>query len=276
LAEKHLAKMVPANIITNGYLMNAEMAQRLKDLGILQAQVTLDGPEAVHDSRRKLRNGRGTFQRIIENLEASAGIIKINVRVNIDKDNADSGYDVVRLLKERGVLEKVRVTFAPVTPVGTACADVRERCHDNEEFSRILEKIYRRLIDNGIFEINYPRVNLGMACGAIADGYYVVSPTGYLFKCCEDISTDPEKSIGSIFSTELTEQQMKNLEIYKSWQPLKLDGCLECDILPICMGGCPARALEKKGASCGACTTWKYNLKEMMELSYCMANKLKP
>jgi uncharacterized protein len=108
-------------------------------------------------------------------------------------------------------------------------------------------------------------------CGAIAEGYFVVSPTGHLFKCWEDISIDAHKSIGSIFTTEQTGSQKQNLERYLAWQPLALIECRNCRILPICMGGCPARGLEQTYPSSGSCASWKYNLREMLELAYTTA-----
>jgi len=268
LAVKHRIKQFPATIITNGFLMDGAMAQRLQQLGITHAQVTLDGPEVVHDRRRKLRNGRGTFQRIIDNLCAAAGVLDLTVRINIDKDNVDSAAEVVELLQQRDILDKVRITFAQITSSGSVCSDIIERCHDSEEFAGILTRLYSRLLTTGLKQVNFPGPSSGAVCGAIADGYFVVSPTGHLFKCWEDLSVDAHKSIGSIFTTEQTELQKQNLERYQAWQPLAFTECRDCRILPICMGGCPARGLEQTNPTHGSCASWKYNLREMLELAY--------
>ncbi|MEW5797312.1 MAG: radical SAM protein [Candidatus Zixiibacteriota bacterium] len=272
LTRKHRLTLYPGMIITNGYLLDAAMARQLKELGVAQAQVTLDGPRSVHDSRRKLKNGRGTFDRILDNLCAVAGILKINIRINIDKDNVDSAYEVVELLQSRQVLDKVNITFAPITPSGSVCSDIIERCHDNEEFAGALTRTYRRLLERGIRQVTFPRPSSGAACGAIAEGYFVVSPTGHLFKCWEDLSLDGAKWVGDIFSSQPSEQQLANLRAYQSWQPLGLTECRDCSVLPICMGGCPARGLEKPSATCGSCVTWKHNLGELLDLAYASAN----
>jgi len=44
--------------------------------------------------------------------------------------------------------------------------------------------------------------------------------------------------------------------------------CRECQILPICMGGCPYIALKEGMKDKGECIDWKYNLKEMLSLYY--------
>ncbi len=268
-ARKRQLAVIPGTIITNGYLLDAAMARRLKELGVEQAQVTIDGPQEVHDSRRKLHSGKGTFSRIVDNLSDTAGILHITVRINVDRTNVESAYEVVDLLHRRGILPKVRIQFAQVRSTGTACANVRDHCYSDEEFSQTLVQIYDRLLSMGISQIEYPRVLSGAAfCGALSDGYYVVSPAGDLFRCWEELSLDSSKSIGNLFSSETTEQQKRNSDAYRKWDPFALSECRECDILPVCMGGCPLRGIQSNTTTRGTCLPWKYNLKEMIRLKY--------
>ncbi len=268
LAEKHRVDFAPGLIITNGYLLNAPMARRLRELRVAQAQITIDGPRAVHDSRRKLRSGGGTFDRVMDNLSSAVDFLRINVRINIDRDNVDSAYEVVELLEQRGILPKVRVTFGQVKSSGHACSDVRDRCYDTKEFAHTLVQIHSQLVSRGINRADYPRNLGGAACGALSEGYFVVSPTGFLFKCWEDLSVDARRSIGDLFSLQPTPEQIQNLEVYRNWDPFKLAGCRECEVLPICMGGCPLSGIEKSQTSTGVCSTWKHNFEELLELAY--------
>jgi len=268
LGEKHHTEIVPGQIITNAYLLDQERAQRLKDLQVANAQVTIDGPRDVHDARRKLRNGKGTFDRIIENLSAVAGILNINVRINVDKENVASACEVAEILQQRGILNKVRVTFAQVQSSGHTCSDIRDRCYDNAGFARTLVEINDRLFSKGIRRVNTPRIGSGATCGAVAEGNFVVSPNGYLFRCWEDLSVDGEKSIGSVFSPELDERQQQNLAAYRAWDPFTMAECRSCSVLPICLGGCPLSTLHDPDAVRGDCAPWKYNLKETIELAY--------
>jgi uncharacterized protein len=267
-AEKHRARAIPGAIITNGYLLDGVMAEQLKEMRISQAQVTIDGPAAVHDSRRRLRNGRGTFSRIIENLSETAAILSITVRINVDKDNVDSAYEVVEILQQKDILSKVKVTFAQVRSTANVCSDIRDRCYDPRGFARTLLEIHKRLLSRGINRVDLPRPLGGASCGALAEGYYVVSPTGHLFRCWEELSLDAEKSTGDLYSFAPTPEQRQNLEMYRSWNPFRLKDCRDCIILPICMGGCPLSGIRSESESTGVCTSWKYNLKEMLELAY--------
>ena len=267
-AREYNVECPPALIITNGYLLTGETAQKLKDLDIANAQVTIDGPEEVHDQRRKLHSGKGTFRRIVDNLAEAAHILNIRVRVNVDKANVESAYEVIEALDHRGILPLIHLYFAQVKSYGEACVNVRDRCFCEEDFSRNLAKLYRKLFDMGVYRVDYPKVYGGVFCGAVAEGTFVISPNGHLFRCWEELSTDPQKSIGDIFSTEWTDRQKKNLEAYRNWDPFKMDQCLECDILPLCLGGCPLHGMIKAVTDKGICSPWRFNLKEMLELRY--------
>lgn len=268
IADKHGVEFPPGLIITNGYLLNGVLAQRLKDLNITNAQVTLDGPEYVHDRRRVLHNGKGTFRRIVDNLAEAAPLLNIRVRVNVDKDNVESAYEVIEALEHRGILPHIHLYFAQVKSYGEACVNIRDRCFCEEDFSRGLTRLYRKLIDMGVYKVDYPKVYGGVFCGAVAEGTYVISPNGLVFRCWEELSTDPAKSVGTIFSDELTDGQRQNLEAYRHWDPFDMPECVTCDILPLCLGGCPLHGMIKGVTDKGICSPWRFNLEDMLELRY--------
>lgn len=64
-----------AGIITNGYLLTPENAEKLKKYNVRYAQVTVDGPKEIHNERRPTVNGQGTYDVIMNNLKS---ILKIN------------------------------------------------------------------------------------------------------------------------------------------------------------------------------------------------------
>jgi uncharacterized protein len=260
--------MEPSAIITNGYLLDRAMANRLKAAGVEEAQITLDGPAWVHDTRRKLANGRGTYERILENLTQTAGILRIGVRVNVDRLNLEATSEILDDLRSRSLLDKLSIYFAQVNASTTVCADIKDRCLTTEEFSRGQTELYKKLIDNGFYGIEYPMLAPGGHCGADSDNSFVVGPNGDLFKCWEELSTDHSNTVGSVFQTEPTSAQQQTLQHYLGWDPLEKSGCRECEILPICMGGCPRQALREDDPATGACCSWKFNLKEMLMLRY--------
>jgi len=267
-AEKNGVAVSPASIVTNGYLLDGKMGERLKKAGVGEAQVTLDGPQRVHDSRRKLKSGKGTFSRIIENLAESADILKIGIRINIDHRNIDGVSEIVASLDHHNLLDRVGIYFAQVNSSENICSDMKGRCQSTEEFSSSQVKLYEELIEAGYNSIEYPMLAPGGYCGADSINSFVIAPNGSLFKCWEEVAADNRYSIGNIRNREQEEFQKLNLEKYMNWDPFKKRDCVECEVLPICMGGCPHQGIKENSEERGHCISWKHNLGDMLRLRY--------
>ncbi|PKK84392.1 MAG: hypothetical protein CVT49_03460 [candidate division Zixibacteria bacterium HGW-Zixibacteria-1] len=268
LTRKYETEFQPSTIITNGYLLDGRNALRLKNAGIRAAQVTLDGPPRIHDARRKLPGGSGTFDRIVENLAEASDILSITIRINVDRNNQGLANEVLEILEKRGTLDKVRVYFAQVNSAAGVCADMNDKCLSTEEFSLSQVEMYRRLIDNGIYQIEYPSLSAGGHCGADTENSFVVAPDGTLYKCWEEIAEAKEHSVGSILMGVPKDHQKVNLDRYLSFNPFDKEECPECNMLPICMGGCPHHDIRDGNKARGACVSWKYNLREMLALRH--------
>ena len=57
-----------ADITTNGYLLSLDVFKKLLSLNVLEYQITIDGVKHVHDSKKPLVNGGGTFDTVTSNL----------------------------------------------------------------------------------------------------------------------------------------------------------------------------------------------------------------
>ena len=70
---------------------------------IKTAQVTIDGPEEIHNRTRFLKNGEGTYRRIINNLLQANENLEVVIRVNIQKENIKYVPEFVDSLKQVGI-----------------------------------------------------------------------------------------------------------------------------------------------------------------------------
>ena len=76
------------HMVTNGYLLNSEIVELLDEIGITKLQITIDGLKEHHDKSRPLRDGRGTYDKIIENLSLfEESPIAVVIRMNVDNNN---------------------------------------------------------------------------------------------------------------------------------------------------------------------------------------------
>ncbi|HLN62478.1 MAG TPA: radical SAM protein [Symbiobacteriaceae bacterium] len=122
LADIYPALSYRAHMTTNGYLLSAGLLKELTAVGVLDYQITLDGPAAVHDRRRVRRDGRGTFDRIWENLramQASPAPLGVTIRVHYEPATAaDLPALVDALRSEFGNDPRFTVRFKAVAPLG--------------------------------------------------------------------------------------------------------------------------------------------------------------
>jgi len=254
-----------AELVTNGYLLDRATMQQMLELGVERVQVTLDGPREIHDRRRILVGGAGTFDRIVANLEEVMDLVEIQLRINVDRRNAMSCLEVVELLVERGMDRMVRPYIAQVTMDGAACGNIQEACYSSAEFARTEVEIYREAARRGLPLGRYPVRIPGAFCTADRVNAFVVGPSGLLFKCWHEVTLDPSRAVGSVVDGQ--EPWQKAIEDrWLAWDPFEKKGCRECDILPICHGGCPLEALEHPERDRGSCERYRYNLDGILEV----------
>lgn len=101
-----------AYLLTNGTLVNRERALRLADLGINGVQVSIDGPEAVHNDIR----GKGSFTAAEHGIEClvDAGI-PVTLNVTLSMMNAGEIRKIVAFGSHAGVQ---RIGFSRLVPYG--------------------------------------------------------------------------------------------------------------------------------------------------------------
>jgi uncharacterized protein len=253
-----------ASMTTNGYLLNKETAQVLKNLKIEKLQTTLDGPREVHNKKRPLTGKKGTYDVIMSNLKEVADIISIMLRVNVDKTTTTE--DIVSLLadlKEQGLKDKISVYFGNIETMTDVCQNVAESCYDTQNFSQKEIEFFQTALDMD-YRVQKLPIQLNAVCGAVALNSYLIDPEGLLYKCWNDVGRK-EKAYGDVKTPFSLFHP--NLYPWISHNPFKRKECAECNILPICMGGCPYPKVNKTGKYEELnCQPWKYNLEEMLKL----------
>lgn len=254
-----------SGIITNGYLMDRRMAGKLMDLKMTKIQVTIDGPPDVHDSRRPLKNGKGTFQRILDNLLEITDILKgISIRVNVDSSNVDRVPELLDILRSENLKDKVGIYFSPVQVFSNVCKDVSGDCLSHEVFSEHEITLFNKAVEKGFRIWKYPSPLYGY-CGAVNFHSLVIDALGDFHKCWNTVGIKSE-AVGALGDPL---EMSTNLLQWLSWNPFKNEECRICKFLPICMGGCPylLRTRDKN------CDPWKFNLEKMLSLYYTSKSK---
>lgn len=252
-----------ANIVTNGYLLNTKNADKLKELGVSEAQVTIDGPAELHDKRRMLKGGQKTFKKIIENVKKASEKINIAVRMNVDETNKDHIKDVIEILVKEGLERQVGFYPGQTYPYTEVCKDIGQTCLSRKDYSLLGLKTLMLLAEYGFSYSYWIPSSRGNYCTADKDNSFVITPSGGIVNCWNE-TAKPDMEIGHLIRS-CTKKMERNAKTWNGINPLDRKECVSCILLPVCMGGCPY-LFRLTGKS--DCHKWKYHLRESLAYYY--------
>lgn len=105
LARANPGLRVHANMTTNAWRLDSDVFGRLLAAGVDEYQISFDGPEGLHDRKRKRLDGKGTFARIWRNVLAmrdSEREFEVILRLHVDRENLDAMF---------GFVDRIRAEF---------------------------------------------------------------------------------------------------------------------------------------------------------------------
>jgi len=260
-----------AMMVTNGYMLDAEVAQSLHVRRVKQVQVTLDGTPDYHDERRVLLSGKGTFEKIIGNIKEWIDKVPlvISVRVNVDVRNQDDIHDLIDYMAKIGLAQKrnLRMYFAPIEAITEGCHYIAGITMAKSQYGQLETELYQHGFEAGITGLPYPP-RFRSSCAAVRPKGFVIIPNGDIHKCWNTVSW-PERRVGTIFEVNALDHDERVLN-WLRWTPFENDACRNCKILPVCAGACAYKfvhSYDTRGeAAMLPCPSWKYNIKERLVL----------
>lgn len=253
LCEEHNIEY-SASMVTNGYLLTPKNLEKLQALKVSSIQVTLDGAAEDHDKRRCLKGGLPTFDKILENLCAAKELLPkgVSIRINADRHNIDRVDNVVQILKEKGLDEKVFPYLAMVENSNDVYND--GSCLRKSEFSQSEFNFIQR---NGLDIVGHTPRQIGNFCSADSCSGFVVNADGRLYKCWSEMGIE-EFSVGTLKDGP---KDCPHIYAHMMYDATEDAECRDCKLLPVCMGGCPNRRLQAPNARC---TNMKHGLDSFM------------
>lgn len=261
-----------AKIITNGYALTPIITRDLlMEMGVTTAVITLDGTADSHDSRRPLKGGRGSFDKIFENIMAIASDRELDgfallIRCNVDRSNVGSVSDLIRLLADYGLSKRVRFYTAPIHPWGN---DLSERILPMEEYAAREVEWLLELDDLG-FDVGFLPNRKKINCLTFLKDSVVVGSGGDLYNCTE-VSLVPTGLssgqapgwIGTLAEGETQSLRSKFGDFYDQVARGEYP-CGRCELLPVCGGACPKQWKEGNRP----CPSMKFNIRERLLMSF--------
>lgn len=224
-------------ITTNGTLLKPSLIFKLKKVGLTGIRVSMAGPAAVHDHLRPSKYNGKTYDIITKNLQAVSGMIPIVVECQYDSRTLD--YQRIPEMLDEFKDRNIAINEINFTP--------------------ILDKRGKSPCDSGM---DQPHITLFLMHEARKRGY-MKERTAPSNACMVDFRSnlviDTDGSIipcPSLQGGEMAYGHVnKGINFIAESQLLKRilpDRCLsECELLPICMGGCRMQAFVSQGNFAG-------------------------
>ena len=213
-----------SEMTTNGYLFDADMVQRAKNLWQLQkVQITLDGTEQTYNRvKAYVYQGVNAFERVLENIGQLIAVgIRVFIRLNVDKHNIGEMAELAELLHQHfGSNEHLSVysheLFGERTP------------EDNATLFAQRMQLEQQIAKHGILRIKELPKDIHLnQCMADNDGSVVIAPDGHLGKCEHFIDRE---FFGHIDSEE---RDMTIIRKFKE-RRAEIEACATCPFYPQC------------------------------------------
>lgn len=274
LLEKSKDAGLDVCFVTNGYTLE-EYIPLLKKANIREIQVTLDGTEEVHNRRRFLKSGQGTFGKIVKGIDSCLeNHLSVNLRMVLDKENINNLPELAQLAIDRGW------TKSPFfkTQVGRNyelhhCQSANDKLFNRiSMFERIFElaKLHPHILQ--FYKPAYSVAKFLSENGSLPEPLFDSCPacktewafdfTGKIYPCTATVGKS-EESLGSFYPAVT-----KNTGLIEEWERrdiTSIEECRECSAQLACGGGCGSVAKNNSGK---ICSTDCRPVKDLLELGF--------
>ncbi|HEX6884326.1 MAG TPA: radical SAM protein [Planctomycetota bacterium] len=200
LSRQHPRMNVRAHLTTNGHLLTREVFRELLALRVSEYQITLDGPEEVHDRTRRMAGGGPTFAAIWRNLLALQeveGEFGLELRIHLHRENAERLPELLQQCAAAFAHDRrFRLTFKALFHPGHEGFDASGLL-EPDEAEPYLSALRTRAADLGLAARPSHGAGAGAICYAAKANSFVVRSDGTLGKCSVALSA-PENRVGRL------------------------------------------------------------------------------
>ena len=195
--EENNIAFLRGSVTTNGYMLNLKSLEELIAIKQSHFQISLDGFETIHDSTRKLASGRGTFEKIWNNLIALHRTDKdfqVLLRLHLTPENLESMKLLIETIKAE-LLPDQRFSFL-LKPIGNWGGKNSANISTLNEIEQdvVIAEFEKQLYGDAIPVDNDKAFYI---CYAAKPNVLTIRANGTIGKCTVALS-DPRNNIGHI------------------------------------------------------------------------------
>lgn len=208
----------------------------------VEVQVSIDGTKEQHDLHRKMHNGNGSFNDVVENIfklkEMDVNVVPM---ITASDANINNFSDILC-----NIIEKLKVSDFGVNILITNSYNI-----DREypiKLAKEMIKAYKK-IGNKVFDYSFIELYEGIlglnkdiirnSCGS--GRKITVFPNGKVFSC-QALEKHPKNYMGNLSDDFIN---CSNWNYWRKRNKFLNEKCLECAVIGSCGGGCAMGAYNK-------------------------------
>ena len=222
-----------SSMVSNGYLFDKETIAEAHELwNLKRVQITLDGTEEVYNRSKAFIYQEGSpYLRVLDNIHRllDAGI-KVSIRLNIDRHNADNLLVLAdTLINLFGGRKLLNVYSHPLFEANSGIGKVFRSDSQRRELFHTRMLIQQKLKEGKIAQEGILPNQLKLnRCMADSDTHVLILPDGHLGKC-EHFSDD--HWFGHLDSSDRDETMLAEFKKLRE----EIDACADCPFYPDCI-----------------------------------------
>jgi len=243
------------SITSNAYLLNDEASKFMAENDFMPI-FSLDGPQKIHDSNRKLAGGKGTFERVYQNIRNYARVTNSIPMINSVYDYNTDMEELMEFWSEQN--EMVLLSLSPVNPYDTDYYNSFDEKTVKTFFEKKLklEKYFHELVakkddltSKEKRELNFLNVFLGKPASSVYMKEMFKDPSRSIVKCTGSCVPGDKMFVnvhGDIYPCEKVDKTMiiGNLNsgldysvicgYMKEFEAKITSGCSNCSVKNVC------------------------------------------
>ena len=213
---------------TNGFQLNANTFKKLLAKGVTGYQISLDGPEELHNKTRRRINGSGSFSTIWANLLSMKAVeadFKIMLRIHVTPENHQSLKELCQLIKKEFAHDqRFGVFFKAIENLGGEKGGTFEVLKGQTK-----ETILRELNECVGLEKNFSPLDKAepYICYAAKPNNIVIRADGTIAKCTVAFSDD-RNNLGTITPEGKIKMNQEKLALWTRGLTKNDESALHC------------------------------------------------
>ena len=239
------------SMISNCSLLDRSTAKTLSDAGIKSVKVSFDALIGDGKTRRGVLRADGEPSQIFRNAVAAQDHMAVRVGLNVFKDNQEDIPKMIETLEAEGL----SATFGLKRVFGDMFRGSCQNCSvsqpesgsTNEPGSPLAVTVSEFAKLERCTQIDHPDSKRSILkkllprphhCGATAMNLFVVDPDGYVCRCMKSAGIRSEAT-GHVLADRESKPMRLCEQQWRDYSPFRDPVCLDCNVLPLCLGGCP-------------------------------------